>query len=643
PIGDKNVDEGTSLSFSISAADADGDAITYSGSSLPSGASFNGSTRTFIWTPGAAQSGTYSGVRFSASDGSLTDSETITITVNDTMVAPNRPPVLASIGSKKVNEGASLSFTISATDPDGDALTYSSASLPSGASFNSSTRTFSWKPGYSQAGTYSNIRFSVSDGKATDYENILITVSHINQAPVLAAIGDKAVSEGALLSFAITATDPDGDALTYSAVNLPSGASFNAATRTFSWRPRSSQAGLFAGVHFQVSDGRLTDQEDIAVTVKAVQNDDNRKTSGSGGGGGGGGGNDNPTTLDIQTEGLASTPAVQISPDGMVTGDYELKTNDGTLTLNISDGSKLLTKEKNAVSLLSAEVLSSTPATPSGEALIIAFRLGPDGATVDPSLTISFSYEAAKLPTGVAGGDLLIAFYDGLQWRTVESSVDQQANTVSAQITHFSHYALLGRVTPPLVPVILPAEPALTTPSDSPLNTPTPEIGSQFASLNIDQNLQAASRIAPDKGVVPAPASLPVSGEVIKIEENVQPASLAPYQDISRTPGIMPDTRMEAPILSSPLPEETAAPGEQTQIAYLASVETALVNPLPDPYESATPTEEVSKAEKSQGGLFRWPFLLAIVAVIAAMILVIEVVMGVSLLIIRRRNGINPQ
>ena len=61
---------------------------------------------------------------FTATDNgtpALSDSEAITITVTDA----NRAPVLAAIGNKSVAENATLTFTLSATDADGNALTYS--------------------------------------------------------------------------------------------------------------------------------------------------------------------------------------------------------------------------------------------------------------------------------------------------------------------------------------------------------------------------------------------------------------------------------------------------------------------------------------------------------------------------------------
>ena len=91
----------------------------------------------------------------------------------------DRPPVLNAIGNKAVNEGATLSFTLSASDADGDALIYSASNLPLGATFDTATRTFSWTPGYSQAGVHANVHFQVSDSKMTDYEDITITVGNV--------------------------------------------------------------------------------------------------------------------------------------------------------------------------------------------------------------------------------------------------------------------------------------------------------------------------------------------------------------------------------------------------------------------------------------------------------------------------------
>ena len=81
---------------------------------------------------------------------------------------------------------------------------------------------------------------------------------------MLNAIGNKAVSEAALLEFTISAADQDNDTLSYSADSLPQGATF--ANQKFSWRPDYTQAGNYS-ITFTASDGKLTDSEGIIITV----------------------------------------------------------------------------------------------------------------------------------------------------------------------------------------------------------------------------------------------------------------------------------------------------------------------------------------------------------------------------------------
>ena len=222
PIGAKSGAEGSLLTFTVAATDADGDTLTYSASGLPGGANFDAGTRTFSWTPGYDQAGPYS-VTVTVTDGTTPVSETIAITIGST----NRAPVLAPIGAKSGAEGSLLTFTVAATDADGDTLTYSASGLPGGANFDAGTRTFSWTPGYDQAGPYS-VTVTVTDGTTPVSETIAITIGNTNRAPVLAPIGAKSGAEGSLLTFTVAATDADGDALTYSASGLPGGANFDA-------------------------------------------------------------------------------------------------------------------------------------------------------------------------------------------------------------------------------------------------------------------------------------------------------------------------------------------------------------------------------------------------------------------------------
>jgi peptidoglycan/xylan/chitin deacetylase (PgdA/CDA1 family) len=172
----------------------------------------------------------------------------------------NLRPVLETIGNKLVNTGELLAFIISATDPNDDMLRYTASNLPPGASFDTQTHKFFWMA--TSRGPYSNVHFEVSDGQLTASEDINI---RINLPPIITPIGIKEITVQQLLQFNISATDPDGDTLTYSASNLPSGASFNSSTRTFTWVPMS--VGTYSNVHFEVSDGHMASSEDITIKV----------------------------------------------------------------------------------------------------------------------------------------------------------------------------------------------------------------------------------------------------------------------------------------------------------------------------------------------------------------------------------------
>ncbi len=180
----------------------------------------------------------------------------------------NRAPVLAAIGNKSATLRQTLTFTVNAADADGNALAYSASSLPAGATFSTGTRQFSWKPSLTQAGNYS-VTFSATDGTASDSETIAVSVTGTNRAPVFSAIGSRSVRAGQRLSFTANATDADGDAITYSASGLPSGAKFDAAKRIFMWTPTVGQAGKYT-ITLSATDGALTGKTTVTVNVTST-------------------------------------------------------------------------------------------------------------------------------------------------------------------------------------------------------------------------------------------------------------------------------------------------------------------------------------------------------------------------------------
>lgn len=77
----------------------------------------------------------------------------------------NSAPTIQGAPSTSVAAGQAYSFQPTASDPDGDALTFSVSNLPTWATFNASTGKISGTPSAADVATYSNIRVTVSDGK----------------------------------------------------------------------------------------------------------------------------------------------------------------------------------------------------------------------------------------------------------------------------------------------------------------------------------------------------------------------------------------------------------------------------------------------------------------------------------------------
>ncbi|HHE46832.1 MAG TPA: choice-of-anchor D domain-containing protein, partial [Bacteroidetes bacterium] len=102
--------------------------------------------------------------------------------------AVNDEPVWDSVpDSTEIDESEELTFTVEASDIDGDDLTLdaSSADLPGGWNFtdnNDGTGTFVWTPGYDDSGDYT-LTVTVSDAEFDVAEDIDIAVNHVNRAP----------------------------------------------------------------------------------------------------------------------------------------------------------------------------------------------------------------------------------------------------------------------------------------------------------------------------------------------------------------------------------------------------------------------------------------------------------------------------
>lgn len=167
----------------------------------------------------------------------------------------------------EVQEGELLSASLSASDPDGNSVVFSSSHLPKGASL-SSDGYFEWTPDYDQSGTYV-VPIQVSDSESTVSGNLTVSVENTNRSPVIEPIAPVSVDEGAPLSFQIEASDPDNDVISFGASSLPVGATFDPILGTFEWTPNFLSAGEYE-VSFQASDDESTTNRSVPISVRQV-------------------------------------------------------------------------------------------------------------------------------------------------------------------------------------------------------------------------------------------------------------------------------------------------------------------------------------------------------------------------------------
>ena len=160
----------------------------------------------------------------------------------------NSPPQLAAISNRTVNEQTLLSFSASATDADGDLLTFNlEPGAPAGASINATNGVFAWTPTEAQGpGTYVITVRVTDDGSppASDTRSFNVVVTEVNRAPVLTVPADQTINELSTLVVTNSATDADlpANTLTFSLEpGAPDGASINPTNGVFTWTPTEAQ------------------------------------------------------------------------------------------------------------------------------------------------------------------------------------------------------------------------------------------------------------------------------------------------------------------------------------------------------------------------------------------------------------------
>lgn len=221
--------EGAAYSYTFAATDADGDTLVMSAITLPSWLTFDAATGILTGTPATANVGA-NPVVLSVTDGEDAQEQAFTITVAAAVVV-NTAPTITSTGITTGTVDVAYSYTLAATDAEGDTLSMSSVTLPTWGAFDTATGILSGTP--DMADSY-DVELMVSDGTDATNQTFTIAVTEASAMTVELVVFENAalpqwaawVNEGG--SSEVVTDDVAHDQATKFTQTVPSVAGFTA-------------------------------------------------------------------------------------------------------------------------------------------------------------------------------------------------------------------------------------------------------------------------------------------------------------------------------------------------------------------------------------------------------------------------------
>lgn len=199
--------------------------------------------------------------------------------------AANAPPVIRGEPPPTARVGVPYAFTPEAIDDDGDLLAFTIANRPAWAEFDPATGTLQGTPRDEDVGDHRDILISVSDAASV----VSLPAFSVAVEPPPAAGGsdgddgpaagtptvsgepNRYAVMGRVYAFLPEASDPDGDALSWSIVNQPGWADFDPATGRLQGTPTAADLGTTAPIRLAVTDGTGTAElPPFTITVEAT-------------------------------------------------------------------------------------------------------------------------------------------------------------------------------------------------------------------------------------------------------------------------------------------------------------------------------------------------------------------------------------
>jgi choice-of-anchor C domain-containing protein len=240
---------GNTYLYDVAASDSDGDVLTYTLRSAPTGMTLKDGV--ISWVPTATQSGDHT-IAIQVSDGTLSSTQTFTLTVANQ--APNHAPTITSAPTLVTNLDRPYVYNLSGSDSDNDLVVWSLENAPDGMVLDAQTGALRWQPKANQLGNHTvTVKLADSYGAFTTQE-FTLKVTGTNTPPTIASTPITRGAANQAYAYQVAATDPENDALRYTLGKRPQGMIIDT-TGKISWTPQSAQVGTHT-VEVQVTDSQ---------------------------------------------------------------------------------------------------------------------------------------------------------------------------------------------------------------------------------------------------------------------------------------------------------------------------------------------------------------------------------------------------
>ncbi|MBN1210101.1 MAG: tandem-95 repeat protein, partial [Myxococcaceae bacterium] len=258
--GSATTQEDTAVTITLTGSDVDGDSLSFAISTPPAHGTLTGTPPDLTYTPAPNYHGPDS-FTFTASDGTVSSARaTVSLTIIPVNDAPG--PLAQSLN---VREDTARTLTLTASDPEGDPVSFAVASGPSHGTLSGTppALTYTPEPNYRGPDSFS---FTASDGMATsDPATVSLTITEVNDAPVAQAQA-LTVAAGNLTPIYLDGSDVDGEELTFAVVSYPETGRLTGTPPDLFYTAPAGFTGT-TRFTFSASDGRAISSAEVQLTV----------------------------------------------------------------------------------------------------------------------------------------------------------------------------------------------------------------------------------------------------------------------------------------------------------------------------------------------------------------------------------------